>query len=164
MKPRIKGIEIYILVLLVAFEAIGALYGGINLMNDPSGESIKLPIGLLDGTIFPNFMIPGIVLFLLLGFFPLFMVYPLLFKPRWRLINRLNIYPSYHWAWTYTLYTAIMLMIWINLQVMMIGSGSLLQGSFGMLGIIILILTLLPSVKRQYRLPNHKKKPEFVKK
>jgi hypothetical protein len=164
MKPRIKGIEIYILVLLVAFEAIGALYGGINLMNDPSGESIKLPIGLLDGTIFPNFMIPGIVLFLLLGFFPLFMVYPLLFKPRWRIINRLNIYPSYHWAWTYTLYTAIMLMIWINLQVMMIGSGSLLQGSFGMLGIIILILTLLPSVKRQYRLPNHKKKPEFVKK
>lgn len=164
MKPRIKGIDIYILVFLVAVEAIGALYGGINLMNDPSGESIKLPIGLLNGTIFPNFLIPGIILFLLLGFFPLFMVYPLLFKPRWRLINRLNIYPSYHWAWTYTLYTAIMLMIWINLQVMMIGTGSLIQGSFGMLGIIILILTLLPSVKRQYRLPNHKKKPEFVKK
>jgi hypothetical protein len=164
MKPIHRTVEVYLLIFLVAVEAIGALYGGYNLMNDPSGESIKLPIKLLDGSIFPNYMIPGIILFLLLGFFPLFLVYPLLFKPKWKFVNRLNIYQGYYWAWTYTIYTAIMLMIWINLQMMMIGTGSIMQGTFGMIAIIILILTLMPRVKRQYRLPNHKRKPEFVQK
>jgi hypothetical protein len=164
MKSIHRTVEVYILVLLVALEAIGALYGGYNLMNDPSGESIKLPIKLLESSIFPNYMIPGIILFLFLGFFPLFLVYPLLFKPKWKLINRLNIYQGYHWAWTYTIYTAIMLMTWINLQMMMIGTGSILQGTFGMVGIVILVIAMMPRVKRQYRLPNHKKKSDFSQK
>lgn len=152
MKPRRKTIEIYILIIAVAFEAIGALYGGINLMRDPSGESIKLPITMLEGTSFQNYMIPGIILFLLLGFFPLFLIFPLIFKPNWPLISKLNIYKGYHWAWTYTLYASIILISWINIQVMILETGSAVQGAFGMLGVIILVLTLSPGVKRYYKL------------
>ena len=152
MKPRRKTIEIYILIIAVAFEAIGALYGGINLMRDPSGESIKLPITMLEGTSFQNYMIPGIILFLLLGFFPLFLIFPLIFKPNWPLISKLNIYKGYHWAWTYTLYASIILISWINIQVMILETGSAVQGAFGMLGVIMLVLTLSPGVNRYYKL------------
>ena len=155
MKTKSKAVEIYILILAVAFEAVGAIYGGISLMNDPSGESIQLPVRLLEGTIFNNYIIPGIVLFLVLGFFPLFLIFPLLFKPSWPIINGLNIYKNYHWAWTYTMYTAIMLIIWINIQMMILSTGSVIQGTFGLLGVFILILTLSPRVKRYYRIQNH---------
>ena len=135
-----------ILIILVAFEALGAIYGGINLMNDPSGESIRLPITLLEGTIFSSYIIPGIILFLLLGFFPLFLIFPLIFKPNWPVINGLNIYKSYHWAWTYTLYTAIMLIIWINIQMMILRTGSVIQGIIWPTRCFILILTLIAIV------------------
>jgi hypothetical protein len=155
MKSKSKVAEIYILIIAVAFEAVGAIYGGISLMNDPSGESIHLPVKLLEGTIFNSYIIPGIILFLLLGFFPLFLIFPLIFKPNWPIINNLNIYKSYHWAWSYTLYTSLMLIIWINIQMMILSTGSVMQGIYGLLGIFILILTLSPRVKRYYRIQNH---------
>jgi len=155
MKSNRKTAEIYILILAIAIEALGAIYGGINLMNDPSGDSIHLPITLLEESAFSSYLIPGIILFLLLGFFPLFLIFPLIFKPSWPIINRLNIYKKYHWAWTYTLYTAIMLIIWINIQMMILHTGSVIQGTFGLLGVFILIVALSPRVKRYYRLQNH---------
>ncbi len=152
IKIKSKFAEVYILIVLIAFEAVSAIYGGISLINDPSGESIKLPVTLLEGTFFNSYLIPGIILFLVLGFFPLFLIFPLIFKPDWPIINRLNIYSGYHWAWTYSLYTSIMLITWIILQMMILGIGSKIQGIIGLLGITILIVTLMPRVKRYYRL------------
>jgi len=160
MRSKNKTIEIYILILAVAFEAIGAIYGGINLMNDPSGDSIQLPITLLEGTIFSSYLIPGIILFLLLGFFPLFLIFPLIFKPDWPIINSLNIYKNYHWAWTYTLYTSIILIIWINVQMMILGTGSMLQGAYGLLGVFILIISLTPGAKYYYRINTPSRRSE----
>jgi hypothetical protein len=161
MKTKSKTVEVYILILAVTFQAMGALYGGINLINDPSGDSIKLPITLLEGTMFSSYLIPGIILFLLLGFFPLFLIFPLIFKPNWPIINGLNIYKSYHWAWTYSLYSSIILIIWINVQMMILGTGSVMQGTFGLLGIFILITSLTPGTKRYYRIhtSSHRSSP-----
>lgn len=155
MKTKSKAAEIYILIIIMALEALGAIFGGVSLMTDPSGESIHLPITLLEGTIFNSYIIPGVVLFLLLGFFPLFLIFPLILKPNWPIIDGLNIYKGYHWAWTYTIYTAIMLIIWINVQMMILGTGSIIQGAFGLVGVLILILALSPGVKRYYRIQNH---------
>jgi hypothetical protein len=155
MKPRSKTIEIYILVIAIAIISAGAIYGGVSLMNDPSGESIKLPIILLEGTIFSNYLVPGVILFLTLGFFPLFLIFPLIFKPRWPVIDKLNIYKSYHWAWTYTLYTAIMLIIWIDVQIIILRTGSVIQGISGLLGVFLLVLVLAPRVKRYYKIQTH---------
>jgi len=158
MKFRRRTIEIYLLVFFVTIEAVGALYGGFSLISDPTGEKIKLQAGLLENTVFQDYLFPGVILFSLLGILPLFLVYALLFKPGWQFPDFLNIYPDYHWAWTYTLYTAIILIIWINIQMILLNIGSVIQGSTGLLGSIILILTLMPRVKRQYRVQSHRKK------
>jgi len=155
MKTKRKTAATYLLILVVAFEAIGSIYGGISLIKDPSGSGLKMPITFLEGTMFTSYLIPGIILFLLLGFFPLFLIFPLIYKPNWPIINVLNIYKGYHWAWTYTVYTAIMVIIWINVEMMILSTGSIIQGTFGLLGVLILILTLSPGVKRYYKLQNH---------
>jgi hypothetical protein len=155
MKSRSKTLEVYVLVAAIAFLAVGAIYGGVSLINDPSGASIKLSITFLEGSFFSSYLIPGVILFLTLGFFPLFLIFPLIFKPSWPVIDKLNIYKSYHWAWTYALYSAIMLIIWIDVQIMILKTGSEIQGTFGLLGVFILVLALSPRVKRYYKIQTH---------
>ena len=52
---------------LQAFIAVGAVAGGLGLVLDPSGESLGIPLDLLEGTPFATFLIPGIVLFAVNG-------------------------------------------------------------------------------------------------
>ncbi|MGW8314791.1 MAG: hypothetical protein ACWGNV_04255 [Bacteroidales bacterium] len=52
---------------LQAFIGIGAVVGGFMLMIDPSGSKLGLPIDLIKGSPFSDFLIPGIFLFSLNG-------------------------------------------------------------------------------------------------
>ncbi len=52
---------------LQAFIGVGAVAGGLGLALDPSGESVGIPLDLLEETPFATFLIPGIVLFAVNG-------------------------------------------------------------------------------------------------
>ena len=45
-----------------AFIGLGALGGGFMLVRDPSGSALELPISLLEGSPFLDFLIPGMFL------------------------------------------------------------------------------------------------------
>ncbi len=47
---------------LQAFIGLGALGGGFMLVRDPSGSGLELPMSLLEGSPFPDFLIPGMFL------------------------------------------------------------------------------------------------------
>ena len=47
---------------LQAFIGLGALGGGFMLVRDPSGIALGLPMSLLEGSPFSDFLIPGIFL------------------------------------------------------------------------------------------------------
>ncbi len=53
------------------FLAIGAFGGGLALMLGPRGEIIPLKVATLSGSPFDTFFVPGLVLFVVLGFGPL---------------------------------------------------------------------------------------------
>src|SRR5689334_5397187 len=53
------------------FNASGAIYGGLNLMAHPDGSSIVLSSEYLHGTLFKNYFIPGLILFVANGLFDL---------------------------------------------------------------------------------------------
>jgi hypothetical protein len=53
--------------LLQLFIGVGAVAGGLGLALDPSGESLGIPLELLEETPFGTFLIPGIVLFAVNG-------------------------------------------------------------------------------------------------
>ncbi len=144
-----KPFILYVLALLLAFQSLGGLFGGISLVLSPSGQIMKMPSAMLEGSPFNTFLVPGFILLLILGIFPGFLAYALLRRPKWRWAGILNIYHGIHWAWTYSLYLGIMLIIWILVEIVWI-DYDILQTIYGMAGVLIIILTLWPSNMRYF--------------
>ena len=143
-----RPLAIFPLVLLQLLLGVGAVYGGWTLMTDPS--VFELNPEWLAGSPFRSYFFPGLILFLLNGVFPLFICIGLLLKPAWPWANVFNIYRDRHWAWTYSLFSGIMLIIWITVQLTMMPSYWL-QPAFLGVGILILIFTLWPAMMRYYQ-------------
>jgi hypothetical protein len=128
------------------------LYGGIALIADSTGGILQMSVSSLEKTPFNNFLIPGLILFFLLGLLPGFLLYPLLFKPEWKWANFFNIYKDQHWVLTYCLYLGIILIVWIDIQIMLVGYGAIIQSVYAFIGVAVVILSVLPGVKNNYKL------------
>jgi hypothetical protein len=142
-----KPITIYLLVIMLAFQSLGELFGGISLVICPSGALLKMPAEMLNGSPFNSFLIPGLILLLILGVLPGFLAFAVIRKPAWNWAGVLNIYRGVHWAWTYSLYLGIMLVIWILVEIIWI-DHDILQTVYGLVGVVILVVTLLPANMR----------------
>ena len=142
----------YILLFLLLFQALSGLVGGFGLILNPGGEVIQMPVSLLDTSPFNNFFIPGLILFSLMGVYPSIVFYALIKRPQWKLFSALNIYKNRYWGWAGALYTGIMLILWIDFEILFIGYHTFLylQTIYAFLGVLIVIFTLLPSVQYYY--------------
>ena len=65
MKTIVKVIAI----LLLFVNGSGAVYGGFQLITDPSGTKLQMPLSFLEFSPFEDFLIPGIILFIVNGIF-----------------------------------------------------------------------------------------------
>lgn len=144
-----RPLAFYPLCLLHLFLSIGALYGGGAMILEPGGSLLGMPEGSLNDTPFDSYLIPGVVLLLFNGIFPLFILAGLIRKPSLTWANALNIYTHRHWAWTYSLYSGIILIIWIMVQLIFV-PPFILQPIFIGVGLLILILTLTPGMMRYF--------------
>jgi len=151
-----KSLPTYFLMLLVLFLALNAMRRGFLMIIDPSGDKLNLPLNFLVKTPFLNYTTPGTILFILLGVFPLLLIFPMMSKQQSSGFGFLNIYAHYHWVWTYTLYISIILIAWVDVQLIVFKNLPLLQNVFGLYGLLMLIVVLLPAVKRDYRIEKHK--------
>ncbi len=151
-----RPFTVYVLMALLLFLGISAMYGGYSLIADPSGHRLQLPSGWLELTPFPNYFIPGLILFSVLGVFPLVVTMLLYFKPHWSIMRGLEYLTHEHWSWFTSLTVGIALIIWITVQFLMFGAKHPVQIglelTLGTLGIIIIALSLFPSVRRYYKL------------
>jgi len=145
-----NGLSVYLLWIIVLFQAASGVYGGIALIADPSGESLNMPLAFLQGTPFNNYFIPGLILFTLLGVVPAITFFGLVSRKSWRWAGALNIYRNRHWSWAFSLYISIMLIFWIDMQVMLIGYNHFIQTLYALVGLAIIVFALLPSVMRSY--------------
>ncbi len=59
-------------IILLFILGIAALGGGWVLISDPTGESLGIPMALLKGTAFKDYLIPGVILFVFNGLLSLF--------------------------------------------------------------------------------------------
>ena len=104
---------------------VPALIAGAGLMLDPSGSRLGLNNSLLETSPFLNFLIPGIVLFLVNGVFSLITLYALI--RQYKLYSLLIIIQG------------IILTGWITFQIMLISDPSWLQLMYGFVGIILIV-------------------------
>ena len=142
-----------ILIFLLVFIGVGALISGPMLFLAPDGHLMKLSVDMLQGTPFTNFLIPGLVLFLFVGIFPILVSYGLLRQPSWQWAEAINVCKKYHWSWTAAWAAGVIMLIWIIVETSLLGYVSFLQPVITAWGIAIITLTLLPNVRRYYTSP-----------
>lgn len=145
-----KPITVYILTFFVFFLAISGLIGGFSLVISSDGALSQMPLSMLEGSPFTSYLIPGLILLIILGIFPSLVTIGLIWKYNWKIFNFLNIYKDHHWSWICSVYSGIVLIIWIDFQIMFIGYGHYIQFIYALLGVIIVILSLIPSVNKYY--------------
>lgn len=145
-----RPILVVILWVLVAVQAVSGITGGLLMLIDPTGQSLNIPGIFLLGTPFDNFFVPGLLLLIFLGILPTISLLGLL-RVNWRWPRIINIYSHIHWGWTYTLYAAIVLILWMDIQVYIIGYWHFIQTFNALTGVVILVITLMPQVVNHYR-------------
>jgi hypothetical protein len=140
---------LYFLVLLHILLGSSATIGGVLLMLKPDGSLLGMQAEWLKQSPFQTYSIPGFILLTCNGFLPLFTAVGLLFKPKGHAPNLLNIYPNRYWAWAYSLYSGIIIITWIAIQ-LILTDYFWLQPVMILVGLLMLICTLTPSIMKHY--------------
>lgn len=151
MKKEIKlPSEVWLIFILLVLLGFGAVAGGGVLMLAPDGSLMGMPVSLLKNTPFTNFFIPGLVLFLCNGIYPFFVAYWMMKRPNWQTPAHLNPFKSMHWTWTAVLLSGVIVLGWIVMQVIWLGYSSFLQLFYFFYGILLILLCLLPVVRKYF--------------
>ena len=131
-----RPVTLRLLMAALVFQGLSAIAGGYGLVSDPTGRALGIPSDWLQGSPFADYLIPGLILLLVLGLFPLVVVY--------------GLWARNAWSWRAALLVGVALVGWIVVEILIIGyvSHPPLQLVYGLLGIIILLLTLVPSVRQ----------------
>ena len=132
-EPRYLKIPIVVLLL---FQGISGLFGGLALILDPSGSIINLDIKLLSYSPFSDFFIPGLILLLVLGIYPIMLLFGYIKDRNWTRMGMIIL--------------GIALPIWIMVEIILIGyiKEPPLQLIYGLTGLIILVLALFNYIRK----------------
>jgi hypothetical protein len=128
-----RSAAVWTLLLLLLLQAISGLAGGASLVVKPSGDVFKMPVANLRGSPFHDYLIPGLILLLVLGAGPL--------------ITLVGLWWRQAWAWFAALAIGCALIIWIVVEALLT-PYSVLQVVYGVVGLLIALVTLVPSVRR----------------
>jgi hypothetical protein len=146
-----KPLAVYILFALHLFLGISDAAGGAMLVIKTDGSLLGMEAGWLTGSPFTTYLIPGLALFFINGVFPLMVFTGLVTRLQWKWAGRINMYKNMHWAWTCSLYSGIIVISWIIIQ-MLLTRYFWLQPCIISLGLLIIVFSLLPPVIRYYQL------------
>ena len=135
----------------MGFLGLGAIGGGGAFIISPTGELLGMSLSMLEPSPFHSFLVPGIILFSLLGVIPLTLIVALIKKPDYKLAEQINFFRDMHWAWTFSVYVGFLLIIWIQFQIVFIQSVHWLHTFYMLLAIVIIFIALLPQVRILYK-------------
>lgn len=139
------------LLILVVLLGIGAMFGCGVLIISPSGKLFGIPLAILDNSPFNNFLIPGIILFCVIGVASLGIVFSLIKRPENKSAELFNFFKDMYWAWSYSIYIAFALIIWIQIEMSFVQSVHWSHTLYMCCAIAIIFFALLPQVRNQYK-------------
>ncbi|MFY9307828.1 MAG: hypothetical protein WAQ28_02145 [Bacteroidia bacterium] len=120
-----KGLRIFTIALLLLV-AVNALVAGYLFITDPTGTKMYIPVSMLEYSPFTNFLVPGIVLFIVNGIFNLVAAVFVTFQ--WK-----------HFPFLVVL-QGLLLTGWIAVQVILLREFNFLHALLGGTGIVLFTL------------------------
>jgi hypothetical protein len=139
---------VWLLVGILGFIAVGGLVTGPLLIADPTGAVIGARVSWLEATPFHDWRPVGWFLLVVMGVVPSVIAVGLVTRFRWPLAERLDPSRAEHWSWTATQAMGAGLLVWIGLQFTLIDMKGGPQPLFLVLGVALIALAWLPSVRR----------------
>ena len=143
-RRRTRPATVHLLAALLLLLGANALVGGALLIADPSGGLLGMPVALLTGSPFHDYLLPGLVLFGLLGLVPLAVATVAWLRPRWTYLPRAGV----DGAWLGSLGVGVFLIIWIGVQMTIL--RFFLQPVLLGLGTALVAVSLLPPVRHYF--------------
>jgi hypothetical protein len=131
-----RTLAVWVLLILLVVQAVGAIGGGAVLVISPDGDLMRMPLGQLDGSPFDSFLVPGLILLVVLGILPL--------------VAAIGLWSRRTWAWWLAGVVGCGLLIWIAVEMTIIAYDWLQPAYFGM-GLAIVLACLPRSVRRYAR-------------
>jgi len=146
-----RPISILVIIALQAILAILGFFSGISFLQDPSGKTHGMDTSILTTTPIADFIPVGLFFVICYGILPIISIYGLWKLPRWRWTNTFNKWTKENWAWTATVIIGVILIVWIAVELALIGSPiglpRFLQVAMALLGVILIVLAMLPRVR-----------------
>ncbi len=137
---------------LMGFLGISAAGGGGALIISPSGKLLGgLPLSILENSPFTDFLFPGIILFFVLGVFPYLVIFALIHKPENKWAESLNFFKDMYWAWSFSIYIAFALIIWIQVETVYVQNVGWLQTFCMRFAIPMIFVAIMPQVRVFYK-------------
>ncbi len=124
-KSRIKRLVIGLGVFQIMM-ALSAVAGGVGLLGDPSGGNLGFSPEQLSGTPFSGYLVPGLFLLVVIGV--------------GHLLGGIVTLARYRYAGEIAMLLGALLIIWIIIQVLLIGLVSLLQPAYFLFGVVEILL------------------------
>ena len=123
-------------IILLLFNGTGALYGGLSFMLHPDGSGLQMSVSYLLHSPFPNFFVPGLLLFVFNGILSLVAIGIVFFSHRYG-------------AWAVVLEGSI-LVVWIVVQIIMVRDFRMLHAvMFGTGALMILTGIILVKIAKK---------------
>lgn len=139
---------------LIATQIIFTILGfasAFMLLYSPSGKAIGLSLDLLDNTPIDDFTLVGLFFLAFYGVLPALAAYGLVTRKRWQWTDAINKWTDQHWSWTASLAVGIVILLWIALELALLGFlsgiGGVLQVAMAIIGLWIVALSMLPGVR-----------------
>jgi len=137
------------LVILLLILSVNALIGGALMILKPDGSLLGFPKDYLANTPFADYTIPGILLFTGVGVVSTIALIGMVRVHNIPWLEKLNLYKSMYWGWTFSFYAASITLIWIASQILMTDFFWLQPAILGM-GVLMIVILLMPSVVAEH--------------
>ncbi|MFC7130517.1 hypothetical protein [Haloferax chudinovii] len=128
-----RPLALWALIATIGVLGVSGIAGGGQFILAPSGRLIGISPALLVGSPFESYLVPGLILFSILGVFPLVVVW--------------GLYRGAGWAWLAAIAVGVVLVVWVLVEGAVIGFGKRLQYPHLVQGVVIIGLSVLPSVR-----------------
>ncbi len=150
-----KPLSVFLLIMLEFLMGAGAVFGGGALALAPDGALLHMSTTMLQNSPFSDFLLPGLVLFIILGLLPLITAFALYRPFPNRLAEIFNIFRNLHWSVAFTLYTGFIIIIWITVQTYFLQAVHWIHLVYVIWGLLLIAVSLFPSVQKYFAINFH---------